>query len=70
MKDFYSLMLNRGLVTSRRQCSVYYCKMAPNYLCVSDPSDTALINAFRRLVSEGRWSTAFRVAHMVLFDQR
>ena len=70
MNDLYTLMLNRRLTTSRRHCSTYWCQMAPNYLCLGSPSDTALINVFRGLISEGRWATAFRVAHMILFGSR
>lgn len=69
MQDLYELMRRKGLTTSRRHCSTHWCQMAPNYLCLGSPSDTALINVFRRLVSEGRWATAFRVAHMILFAQ-
>lgn len=69
MNDLYELMLRRRLTTSRRHCSTHWCKMAPNYLALGAPSDTAKINVFRRLVSERRWATAIRVAHMILFGQ-
>jgi hypothetical protein len=67
--DLYEFMFKQRLTTSRRHCSTHWCQMAPNYLAIGGPSYTALINVFRRLVSEGRWATAFRVAHMILFDQ-
>ncbi len=69
MIDLYEFMLKRRLTTSRRHCSTYWCQMAPNYLVIGGPSDTAMINVFRRLISEGRWLTAVRVAHMTLFRQ-
>lgn len=69
MIDLYEFMLKRRLTTSRRHCSTYWCQMAPNYLVIGGPSDTAMINVFRRLISEGRWTTAVRVAHMTLFRQ-
>ena len=69
MTDLYDFMQKRGLTSSRRHCSTHWCQMAPNYLCLGGPSDTALINVFRKLVSEGRWATALRVAHMILFGR-
>lgn len=69
MIDLYEFMLKRRLTTSRRHCSTYWCQMAPNYLVIGGPSDTAMITVFRRLVAEGRWGTAYRVAHIILFGQ-
>ncbi len=69
MFDLYEFMLKRRLTTSRRHCATYWCQMAPNYLVIGGPSDTAMINVFRRLVAEGRWRAAYQVAHIILFGQ-
>ena len=70
MTDLYTLMRDRRLTTSRRHCSTYWCQKAPNYLAIGGPSDGAMITVFRRLLAEGRWATAFRVANMILFGAR
>lgn len=69
MFDLYEFMLKSRLTTSRRHCATYWCQMAPNYLVIGGPSDTAMITVFRRLISEGRWTAAYRVAHALLFGQ-
>lgn len=69
MTDIYSTFLKRGLTTSQRHFSTHWCDRAPNYLALGGGlSEGAMIAVFRKLVAEGRWLMAFRVAHMVLFD--
>lgn len=68
MTDLYTLMLNRRLTSSQRHFSSHWCGRAPNYLALHNGiSASAMITVFRNLVAEGRWATAFRVAHMILF---
>lgn len=70
MIDLYEHMLQRGLTTSQRHFSTYWCDRAPNYLALGNGlSESALIAVFRNLVAQGRWATALRVAHMILFQQ-
>lgn len=70
MDSLYTLMHRRGLTTSQRHFSSYWCDRAPNYLALGTGlSDGARIAVFRRLVAECRWLMALRVAHMILFDR-
>lgn len=68
MDDLFTLLVRHGLTTSQRHFSSYWCDRASNYLALGTGlSDGAKISVFRKLVSEGRWLLAFRVAHMILF---
>ena len=70
MSNLYEHMLERGLTTSQRHFSTYWCDRAPNYLALgAGLSEGAMISVFRNLVAEGRWMLAFRVAHMILFGR-
>jgi|HubBroStandDraft_1064217.scaffolds.fasta_scaffold766367_2 hypothetical protein len=71
MNDIYNILLRRGLTTSQRDFSTYYAGKSPSYLATTGGlSDGAMIAVFRRLIEEGRWLLAYRVAHMVLFGRQ
>jgi hypothetical protein len=71
MIDIYETLLKRGLTTSQRDFSTYWAGRSPSYLATTGTlSEGAMIAVFRRLMEEGRWMLAFRVAHMVLFSRR
>lgn len=70
MIDLYEHLRARKIVASKRAFSVHFCNRAPNYLALGNGlSEGAMIAVFRNLVARGRWATAFRVAHMILFGQ-
>lgn len=70
MIDLYEHMRARKIVSSKRAFSEHFCNRAPNYLALGNGlSESALIAVFRNLVAQGRWATALRVAHMILFQQ-
>lgn len=71
MNDIYETLRKRGLTTSQRDFSTYYAGKSPSYLATTNGlSDGAMIAVFRRLIEEGRWLIAIRVARMVLFGRR
>jgi hypothetical protein len=71
MSDLYTTLSKHGLTTSRRHFSTHWCGKAPNYMAVSGhPSTDVAITVFRKLIAEGRWFVALRVAHMVLFGRK
>ena len=67
MEDLYNMMLRRGLTTSRRDFSQKFCGHAPNYVASGGMSDRARIAVFNRLIADGHWLLAFRVAQSILF---
>lgn len=70
MDSLYTLMQRRGLTTSQRHFSAYWCDRAPNYLALGTGlSDGAMIAIFRNLASRGQWILALRVARMILFGR-
>ena len=70
MNNLYELLLKRGLTTSQRDFSTRWCDRSPSYLATqTQPSLDATVTVLRKLVAEGRWLLAFRVAHMVLFGR-
>lgn len=71
MTDIYNILLKRGLTTSQRDFSTYWAGRSPSYLATTGGlSDGAMIAVFRKLIEEGRWLLAWRVARMVLFGRR
>lgn len=71
MIDIYKTLLKRGLTTSQRDFSTYWCNRAPNYMALGNGlSDGAMIAVFRRLIEDGRWLLAIRVARAILFGRR
>jgi hypothetical protein len=71
MNDIYDILSKRGLTTSQRDFSTYYAGKSPSYLATTGGlSDGAMISVFRRLIEEGRWLLACRVARVVLFGRR
>ena len=67
MTNLYHMMLKRGLTTSQRDFSTRWCGRSPSYLATQHkPSLDAAVAVLRRLVAEGRWLMACRVACMVL----
>jgi len=71
MNDIYNILLKRGLTTSQRDFSTYWVGKSPSYLATTGGlSDGAMIAVFRKLIEEGRWLLAWRVARMVLFGRR
>jgi hypothetical protein len=71
MNDIYETLLKRGLTTSQRDFCVHYARKSPSYLATTGAlSDGAMIAVFRKLIEEGRWLLAMRVARMVLFGCR
>lgn len=68
MTNIYETLLKRGLTTSQRDFSTYWAGKSPSYLATTNAlSEGAMIAVFRKLVDEGRWLLALRVARMVLF---
>ena len=71
MKEIYQLLLKRGLTTSQRDFSTHYAGKSPSYLATTQSlSEGAMVAVFRKLMEEGRWLLAWRVAHMILFGRR
>jgi hypothetical protein len=71
MIDIYETLLKRGLTTSQRDFSTYYAGKSPSYLATTGTlSEAAKIAVFHRLLDEGHWLLAFRVACSVLFGRR
>ncbi len=71
MNDIYNALLKRGLTTSQRDFSTRYAGKSPSYLATTNAlSEGAMIAVFRKLIEEGRWLLAWRVARMVLFGRR
>jgi hypothetical protein len=71
MNDIYDILLKRGLTTSQRDFSTYWAGKSPSYLATTGGlSDSAMLAVFRKLIEEGRWWLAWRVARMVLFGRR
>jgi len=71
MKDIYQLLLKRGLTTSQRDFSTHYAGKSPSYLATTQSlSEGAMVAVFRKLMEEGRWLLAWRVARIILFGQR
>jgi len=71
MNDIYAILKKRGWTTSQRDFSTYYAGKSPSYYGTTNGlSDGAMIAVFRRLIEEGRWLIAIRVARMVLFGRR
>ncbi len=69
--DIYATLLKRGLTTSQRDFSTYWCNRAPNYMALGNGlSDGARIAIFRNLLANRRWWLAARVARWILFDAR
>lgn len=68
--NIYQELSRKGLTSSQRDFSSYYCGMAENYTSLRGdrgPSKTALVHLFRRLWSEGHLILAARVALVVLW---
>lgn len=71
MNDIYNILLKRGLTTSQRDFSTHYAGKSASYLATTHGlSEGAMIAVFRKLIEEGRWLLAIRVARMVLFGRR
>lgn len=71
MNKLYMTMLKRGLTTSQRDFSTHYLNKSPSYLATMGTlSEGAMIAVIRKLIEEGRWLLACRVAMMVLFGRR
>jgi hypothetical protein len=71
MNDIYETLRRRGLTSSRRDFSTRYAGKSPSYLATTNGlSDGAMIAVFRKLIEEGRWVLAIRVARTVLFGRR
>ena len=71
MDDLFEALKKRGLVTSQRDFSKRYAGKSASYLSTTHSlSAAALVSVFRKLVEEGRWLLALRVARMVLFGRR
>lgn len=70
MYDIYPELLRRGLTTSQRHFSTYWCSRAPNYLALGGGLSTdAKLSVFRRLIARRRWMLAIQVGWMVLFGE-
>jgi hypothetical protein len=70
MEDIYNILLKRGLTNSQRDFSIRYAGKSPSYLATKQTlSEGAMIAVFRKLIAEGRWLLACRVARMVLFGR-
>jgi hypothetical protein len=68
--NFYHQLTRAGACTSLRAYSRDYLGMAENYACLRGergPSNSALINLFRRLWAERRLILASRVARAILW---
>lgn len=71
MIDIYETLRKRGLTTSQHDFSTYYAGKSPSYLATTKGlSAEAMIAVFRRLIQDGRWLLAIRVAHAILFGRR
>jgi hypothetical protein len=71
MNDIYETLRKRGLTSSRRDFSTRYAGKSPSYLATTNGlSDGAMVAVFRKLIAEGRWLLAFRVARALLFSRR
>lgn len=71
MIDIYETLLKRGLTTSQRDFSTYYAGKSPSYLATTGTlSEGAMIAVFHKLIEEGRWLLAMRVARAILFGHR
>ena len=71
MKNIYETLRKHGLTTSQRDFCIRYASKSPSYLATTGAlSESAMIAVFRKLIAEGRWLLAMRVARMVLFGRR
>ena len=69
--DIFATLLKHGLTTSQHDFSTYYAGKSPSYLATTKGlSEGAMIAVFRRLVEEGHWLLAARVARAILFGRR
>lgn len=69
--EIYNFMTRAGLCRSRRQLSVEWFGMAPNYVCLlgdqRPPSDSAMLTLIRRLIDRRRYILAAHVLRMLLW---
>lgn len=71
MNDIYETLRKRGLTTSQRDFSQRWAARSASYLATTQAlSEGAMIAVFRKLIAEGRWLLALRVARTVLFGAR
>ena len=69
--DIYSTLLKHGLTSSQHDFSTYYAGKSPSYFATTKGlSEGAKIAVFQRLVEEGHWLLAARVARAILFGRR
>ena len=70
MTDLYSTFRRRGLTSSQRHFSTYWCLRAPNYLALGGGISTeAKLAIFRRLLAHRRWWLAAQVGWLILFGR-
>ena len=70
MNDIYETLKKHGLTTSQRDFSRRWAGRSASYLATTQAlSEGAMIVVFRKLLAEGRWLLALRVARMVLFGR-
>jgi len=73
--EIYHFMARSGLCQSRRQLSVEWFEMAPNYVCICmranrPPSDSAMLTLIRRLIDRRRYILAAHVLRMLLWPHQ
>jgi hypothetical protein len=70
MIDIYETCFRLGYTHSKRDFSTHYAGKSPSYLATTNSlSTSAMVAVFRRLLEEGHWLLAFRVACAVLFGR-